>query len=131
MTPKGAEAERVFAFAAELDSSMPVGGPKLGYKWRLKSFEKAPRAHILSIKYDPFNGAFIAWYFGGIGLMGALVFVFSFLASRVWALVEPEGKRMNVTLAGETNRNHQGFKDRFDKIVHDLKSPETHKDKEV
>jgi hypothetical protein len=35
-------------------------------------------------KYDPYSGAFIAWYFGGFGLIGALIFVFFFSHRRVW-----------------------------------------------
>ncbi|HEV8593690.1 MAG TPA: cytochrome c biogenesis protein ResB, partial [Pyrinomonadaceae bacterium] len=78
VTPPGGERTRVFAFAANLSDKMPVGAPKLGYKWHLTEWEKSPFAHVLSIKYDPFNGAFIAWYFGGFGLIGALIFVFFF-----------------------------------------------------
>ena len=113
VTPPGGERTRVFAFAANLSDTMPVAGPKLGYKWRLAEWEKSPFAHVLSIKYDPYNGALIAWYFGGIGLIFALGFVFFISHKRVWAMIEdsPEGRR--VVLAGETNRNHAGFEDKF------------------
>lgn len=122
VTPKGGEKQRVFAFAGNVAENIPVGAPKAGYKWKLKEFEKAPLAHVLSIKYDPYNGAFIAWYFGGIGLMAALVFVFFISHRRVWALIERNDltRRFEVVLGGHTNRNHQGFEDKFNKLVNDL-----------
>ncbi len=122
VTPKDGEKTRVFAFAGNVGDNIPVGAPKVGYKWRLKEFEKAPLAHVLSIKYDPYNGAFIAWYFGGIGLILALVFVFFISHKRVWASIEPSefAEKFEVLLSGDTNRNHLNFEDRFAKIVSDI-----------
>lgn len=122
VTPPGGEQTRVFAFAAKLAENMPVGAAKAGYKWRLAEFEKSPFAHILSIKYDPFNGAFIAWYFGGFGLVLALCFVFFLSHRRVWARIEkqPDGT-YEAVIAGDTNRNPFGFEDQFKKIVHAVK----------
>lgn len=123
VTPENGERQRVFAFAGSIAENIPVGAPKAGYKWRLAEFEKVPFAHILSIKYDPFNGAFIAWYFGGFGLIGALCFVFFFSHRRIWALVETaENGSVNVTLGGNTNRNHVAFEQKFAKVVADLKA---------
>lgn len=124
VTPKSGERTRVFAFAGDFADKIPVGAPKLGYKWRLKSYEKSPLAHVLSIKYDPFNGAFIAWYFGGIGLIFALSFVFFLSHKRIWALIEKEefSEKFNVVLGGHTNRNHFGFEDKFKKVVKELSS---------
>ncbi|REJ78416.1 MAG: hypothetical protein DWQ43_12135 [Acidobacteria bacterium] len=119
VTPPGGETERVFAFAANVSDDIPVGAPKLGYKWRMTDFEKSPLAHVLSIKYDPYNGAFIAWYWGGFGLMGALVFVFFFSHRRVWAMIgdrKPDGT-YRVIVAGDTNRNHFAFEKKFNGIV--------------
>ncbi len=122
VTPKDGERTRVFAFTGDFADKIPVGAPKLGYKWRLKSYEKSPLAHVLSIKYDPFNGAFIAWYFGGIGLIFALSFVFFLSHKRIWALIEKEefSEKFNIVLGGHTNRNHFGFEDKFKKVVNDL-----------
>ena len=118
VTPPGGPAQRVFAFAQKLPEGAPVGAPKAGYKWHLASFEKAPLAHILSIKYDPFNAHFIAWYIGGFGLVGSLMLVFFFSHKRVWASIEKkEDGTTEIILAGEANRNHIGFKDRFTKIA--------------
>ena len=122
VTPPNGERTRVFAFAGNVSDKIPVGAPKAGYKWRLADFEKSPAAHVLSIKYDPFNGAFIAWYFGGFGLIAALAFVFFFSHKRVWALVEPgEDNSTEVTLGGNTNRNHAGFEAKFAKVLAEIK----------
>ena len=122
VTPPGGERQRVFAFAQKLADNIPVGAPKAGYKWRLVSFEKSPLAHVLSIKYDPYDGAFIAWYIGGFGLIGALWFVFFVSHKRVWAQVsEQENGQTEVVLAGEANRNQAGFGDLFKKLSEEIK----------
>ena len=121
VTPKNEQPVRVFAFAGEVSSNIPVGAAKAGYKWKLQEYEKSPRAHILSIKYDPYNGAFIAWYFGGVGLIGALIFVFFFSHRRVWALVQQDDDGVNAIVGGDTNRNHQGFEDKFAKLIGRIK----------
>lgn len=134
VTTASGERERVFAFASNVSDDIPVGAPKLGYKWRLTEFEKAPLAHVLSIKYDPYNGAFIAWYFGGFGLMFALCFVFFISHKRLWARIggKKADGRYAVILAGDTNRNHFSFEDKFRKIEARLsgseKAPEKHDD---
>ena len=99
-----------------------LSAPKAGYKWTLSNYEKSPLAHILSIKYDPFNGAFIAWYFGGFGLIGALMFVFFFSHKRVWALIENRNGKTEIVFGGNANRNHLGFEEKFKKIVHDVEA---------
>jgi|CXWL01.1.fsa_nt_gi cytochrome c biogenesis protein len=117
VTPPQGERIRVFAFAQKLADNIPVGAPKAGYKWRLVEFEKSPLAHVLSIKYDPFEAAFIAWYIGGFGLIGALGFVFFLSHKRVWAEIsETEDGKTEVVLAGEANRNHAAFSDKFKRI---------------
>ncbi len=122
VTPPGGDAVRVFAFAQKLADNIPVGAPKAGYKWRLADFEKSPLAHILSIKYDPFSAAFIAWYIGGFGLVGALMFVFFLSHKRVWAHIEKrEDGTTEVVLAGEANRNKIAFEDKFKKIADELR----------
>lgn len=122
VTPPNAVRMTVYAFAKKLADNIPVGAPKAGYKWRLAEFEKSPYAHVLSVKYDPYNGAFIAWYFGGFGLVAALCFVFFMSHRRIWALIGPtkEDGSVDVVVGGHTNRNHAGFEDKFNKIVHSL-----------
>lgn len=118
VTPPGGQKENVFAFANKLPDNAPINAPKAGYRWRLQSFQKSPIAHVLSIKYDPFNAAFIAWYIGGFGLIGALGFVFFISHRRIWAFVDKENNE--IVLGGNTNRNQFGFEDKFNKIVNDL-----------
>ena len=118
VTPPSGQAERVFAFANKLPDNAPINAPKAGYRWRLASFEKSPIAHVLSIKYDPFNAAFIAWYIGGFGLIGALCFVFFLSHRRVWAFIDKENNE--IILGGNTNRNQFGFEDKFNKIISEL-----------
>jgi cytochrome c biogenesis protein len=121
VTPPGGDKIRVFAFAQKLADNIPVGAPKAGYKWRLAAFEKSPLAHVLSIKYDPYDASLIAWYFGGFGLVGALIFVFFFSHKRVWAqVVKKDDGTVEVVLAGDANRNNIAFGDRFRKIADDL-----------
>ena len=125
VTPPGGERQRVFAFAQKIADNIPVGAPKAGYKWRLTSFEKSPLAHVLSIKYDPYDGAFIAWYIGGFGLIGALGFVFFLSHKRVWAQVtKQEDGTTEVVLAGEANRNEAAFGDLFKKLSEEIKGKE-------
>lgn len=114
VTPPGGERTRVFAFAQKMPDNIPIGAPKAGYKWQLIEFEKSPYAHILSIKYDPYEAAFIAWYIGGFGLMGALCFVFFTSHKRIWVRVEEKDEgSVDVVFAGEANRNKMGFSDLF------------------
>jgi cytochrome c biogenesis protein len=122
VTPPGGDKTRIFAFAQKLADNIPVGAPKLGYKWRLAEFEKTPFAHILAIKYDPFNASIIAWYFGGFGLVGALMFVFFFSHRRIWACIEKdeEGKT-EIVMGGDANRNQIPFEDKFNKIAGEIK----------
>ncbi len=123
VTPPQSDRVQVFAFAQKLADNIPVGAPKAGYKWRLAEFEKSPLAHVLSVKYDPYAAAFIAWYIGGFGLVGALMFVFFLSHKRVWAHIEKrDDGKVEVVLAGEANRNQLAFGDKFKNIADDLRS---------
>ena len=123
VTPPNGEAVKVFAFANKLPDNAPINAPKAGYRWRLASFEKSPLAHVLSIKYDPFNAAFIAWYIGGFGLVGALVFVFFFSHKRIWAMInKKDDNEYEIVFGGNANRNNLGFGDKFKTIVAALTS---------
>lgn len=114
---------KVFAFANKLPDNAPINAPKAGYRWKLAGFEKAPQAHILSIKFDPYDGAFVAWYFGGTGLMAALVFVFFYSHRRFWVMIEPvAGDSVDMVISGDTNRNHFAFKDTFNKLADSIQT---------
>ena len=118
VTPPNGESTRVFAFANKLPDNAPINAPKAGYRWRMSEFEKAPMAHVLSIKYDPFDAAFIAWYIGGFGLIGALCFVFFVSHKRVWAMIDKENNE--IVVGGNANRGNLAFDDKFNKIVSEL-----------
>lgn len=125
VTTPSSEKSRVYAFAGNVSDKIPVGAPKAGYKWRLKEFEKSPLAHVLSIKYDPFNAAFVAWYIGGFGLIGALCFVFFVSHRRIWALIDKKAENhFEVVMGGNTNRNEQGFEDKFKNLIQNLATNE-------
>ena len=120
VTPPNGQRIRVFAMGEGATKGAPMlSAPKAGYKWKLAAYEKSPFAHVLSIKYDPYEGALIAWYFGGFGLIGALGFVFFFSHKRVWALIQKRDGKTEVTFGGNANRNHLGFEEKFNKIVND------------
>lgn len=121
ITTPGGEKKSGYAFGRKMPDNIPIGAPVAGYKWRLAEFEKSPLAHVLSIKYDPFNAAFIAWYIGGFGLIDALCFVFFISHRRVWALIEKKSQEdFEVVLSGHTNRNALAFEDKFEKIRGEL-----------
>ena len=89
--------------------------PVAGYTWRLVDFEKAPKAHILSVQKDP--GSTVV-YVGFTLLALTLAHVFFSSHQRVWALIEEKGTgAFEVVLGGNTNRNQLGFGDRFKKLV--------------
>ena len=123
VTPPGGQTQKVFAFAAKLPENAPIAAPKAGYRWHLASFEKSPLAHVLSIKYDPFNAAFIAWYIGGFGLILALIFVFFISHKRIWAMIEKKSENeFEIVFGGNANRNHLAFEDKFKTIIESLTS---------
>jgi len=122
VTRPGEPRTRIFAMPASVADNIPMGNAKLGYKWRLADFEKSPTAHVLAIKYDPFNASIIAWYFGGFGLVGALMFVFFFSHRRIWAqVIKKENGKVEVVLAGDANRNQIPFGDKFKGIADTLR----------
>jgi len=116
VTTPGAKPVKATAFTPEMAERAPFAKqPVAGYTWRLVDFEKAPRAHILSVQRDP--GATIV-YVGFVLLGLTLSAVFFFSHERVWAVVEEKGEgRFEVVAGGNTNRNHLGFGDRFKKLV--------------
>ncbi len=121
ITTPGGEQKKAYAFGAKMPDNIPIGAAVAGYKWRLTNFEKSPLAHVLSIKYDPFNAAFIAWYIGGFGLIGALCFVFFLSHKRIWALIEEKSAgSYEVVFGGHANRSEQAFDDKFKKVIDDV-----------
>jgi cytochrome c biogenesis protein len=116
VTPPGGKATRAFAFTPEMAERAPFAKqPVAGYTWRLVDFEKAPKAHILSVQKDP--GSTVV-YIGFTLLALTLAHVFFSSHQRVWALIEEKGDgAFEVVMGGNTNRNQLGFGDRFKKLV--------------
>ncbi|PYS45977.1 MAG: hypothetical protein DMF68_20650 [Acidobacteria bacterium] len=109
------QAKAVYAFAADVPDNAPVGAPFGGYKFKLKSFEKAATAHILSVQHDPGR---IPFYAGSAFLILTLCSVFFFSHQRVWAIVEEkETGTFEVVVGGDTNRGRLNFEDRFKRMT--------------
>ena len=111
----GGAPERAFAFTPQMAENAPIAKRAVaGYTFRLVDFEKVPEGHVLSVQRDP--GATVVYV--GFTLLGlTLCAVFFFSHQRVWALVEERGEGdYDVTLGGNTNRNRQGFEDRFKRL---------------
>ncbi|MCA1623654.1 MAG: cytochrome c biogenesis protein ResB, partial [Acidobacteria bacterium] len=59
----------------------------------------------------------------GFGLIGSLLFVFFISHRRVWTLIEQKtANDFEIVLGGNTNRNEQGFEEKFKKLVQRLEA---------
>jgi cytochrome c biogenesis protein ResB len=85
-----------------------------GNKLILKDFEKVGTAHVLAVQYDPGRTPV---YIGFSGIILALCSVFFFAHQRMWAVIEPDGKKSKVYIGGNTNRNKGAFEPRFGSFV--------------
>jgi len=116
VTPPGGQPTRAFAFPPAMAEAAPFARqPVGGYLFRLLDFEKAPKAHVLSVQKDP--GSTVVYV--GFALLGlTLCAVFFFSHDRVWAHVEErDGGGCEVVLGGNTNRNRLAFGDRFRRLA--------------
>lgn len=119
VTPPNSTVMNAYAFGPQM-IDMPVAKkPVGGYTYQLIDFEKVSDQHILSVQRDP--GATVV-YVGFSLLVLTLVAVFFFSHQRVWAVVEegPAG-RSTVTIGGNTNRNQNGFDEKFKRFIDDLR----------
>jgi cytochrome c biogenesis protein ResB len=80
----------------------------------LKSFEKVATSHTLTVQYDPGRTPV---YIGFGLLILSLSGVFFFSHQRLWAVIEPNGKRTLVHFGGHTNRNKAAFEAQFKSLV--------------
>jgi cytochrome c biogenesis protein len=107
-----------FAYSAPAaeDAARPrrVGGEAADDKITLKSYEKVATSHTLTVQYDPGR---LPVYVGFALLALSLSGVFFFSHQRVWAVIEPDGKRLRIHFGGNTNRNKAAFETRFDYLV--------------
>jgi len=118
VTPPNSPSTTAYAFGEQM-ANMPVAkNPAAGYTYRLVDFEKVSEQHILAVQYDP--GATVV-YIGFALLCLTLVSVFFFSHQRVWAAVEETAdNKFSVVIGGNTNRNQNGFDDKFKRFVGDL-----------
>jgi cytochrome c biogenesis protein len=107
-----------FAYSMSANQDRPgsgtTGADPIDDKIRLKSFEKVATSHTLTVQYDPGR---IPVYVGFALLVVSLSGVFFFSHQRVWAVIEPQGKRLKIHYGGNTNRNKASFEARFDYLV--------------
>jgi cytochrome c biogenesis protein len=116
VTPPGGQPLKAYAFNPVMAENAPFAKqPVGGYTFRLTDFERAPRAHILSVQRDPgANTVYVGFVLLGLTLSA----VFFFSHQRVWALVEErEGGQFEAVIGGNTSRNQLGFADRFRRLV--------------
>lgn len=108
-----------YAFGSQMANIPVASKPIAGFTYQLADFEKAADQHILSVQRDP--GATVVYV--GFGLLClTLLGVFCFSHQRVWAAIEAQGgDRSRVVLGGNTNRNANGFEEKFTRFVADLR----------
>ena len=85
-----------------------------GYSFKMTAFEKVGESHVLSVQRDP--GANVVY--GGFALLTLTLFgTFAFSHRRIWAAIEvgPQDTH-EVILAGNANRNPNGFQERFQSL---------------
>jgi cytochrome c biogenesis protein len=118
VTMPDGQAKAIYAFAADVPDNAPVGAPFGGNKFKLKSFEKAASAHILSVQHDPGR---LPFYLGSALLILTLCASFFFSHQRVWAVVEEkEAGNFEVVVGGDTNRSKLNFEDRFKRMTNSI-----------
>ena len=100
--------------SALVDTSATATSPGAVDEISLKSFEKVATSHTLTVQYDPGR---IPVYVGFTLLVVSLGGVFFFSHQRVWAVIEPNEKRLRIHFGGNTNRNKAAFEARFDFLV--------------
>ena len=109
-----------YAFGPKL-ADLPVAKkPVAGYAFQLLDYEKVADRHVLAVQRDPGSNVV---YLGFLMLVITLIAVFFFSHQRVWAAIEktPDGRLM-TTVAGNTNRNGNAFKEKFDRFVKNLQA---------
>ena len=121
VVPPGGTLETAYAFGPQMANIPIASKPVAGYTYRLAGFEKVSDRHILSVQRDPGSNVV---YIGFVMLFITLVAVFFFSHQRVWVVLtqNPDGS-CSVVTGGNTNRNQNGFQDKFDRFVAGLCEP--------
>ncbi|MDM7923109.1 MAG: cytochrome c biogenesis protein ResB [Pyrinomonadaceae bacterium] len=114
VVPPGGIIETATAFTPQAGNIPIASKPVGGYTFKLLDFEKVSDQHVLAVQRDPGSGVV---YAGFALLFVTLAGVFMFSHKRVWAVVDSSaGSGVSVTLAGNVNRNPNGFEEKFDRI---------------
>jgi cytochrome c biogenesis protein len=115
ITPPDGTTQTAYAFGPQMASIPIASKPIGGYTYRLADFEKVSDRHILSVQRDP--GATVV-YVGFALLVITLVGSFFFSHQRVWAMFEEiSAGRCDLIVAGNTNKNQNGFDEKFRRFV--------------
>ncbi len=112
--PKGGESKLFWTFLKYPDFDKKRGGTHI---FVLKNVEELYSTG-LQVTKDP--GVWVVWV-GCLMMVGGLVVTFFISHKRVWVILEPEGKKVIVTLVGAVNRNLIGFEREFDKLSREIR----------
>ena len=114
IAPNGSP-QTAYAFGPQMANIPVASKPVAGYTYQLVDFEKVADQHILSVQRDPGSNVV---YVGFVLLFITLVAVFFFSHQRVWAAVEESSaNKFDVIVAGNTNRNQNGFEEKFKRFT--------------
>ncbi len=72
----------------------------------------------LQVTKDP--GVWVVWL-GCLMMIGGLIVTFFVSHRRIWVILKPDGKEVEVALAGSTNRNLIAFEKEFQKILNTIR----------
>lgn len=114
VVPPGGIIETATAFGSQV-GNIPIASKAVGgYTFKMVNFEKVADQHILAVQRDP--GSSVV-YIGFTLLFVTLVAVFMFSHRRVWAVMEnTPDNTLHIVLAGNTNRNPNGFEEKFERL---------------
>jgi cytochrome c biogenesis protein len=119
VTQPGQPSQTAYAFGPQM-ANMPVASkPIAGYTYQLTDFERVSDQHVLSVQRDPGSNVV---YVGFVLLFLTLVAVFFFSHQRVWvAIGKTDDGRLDFVFAGNSNRNQNGFDEKFRRFITRLK----------
>lgn len=114
VVPKQGVMQQAIVFGSQV-GDIPIAKKAVnGYTFKMNAFEKVGETHVLSVQRDP--GANVVY--GGFALLTLTLFgTFAFSHRRIWASVEMgPADTHEVLLAGNTNRNPNGFQEKFNSL---------------
>ena len=110
VTKKDGPSQIAYALGPSVTKAPTSNEPVGGYVFQLVDFEKVADQHVLSVQRDP--GASVVYVGFGI-LFLSLLGVFLSSHRRVWAVIDRNNERTEVTIGGHSNRNSNTFAERF------------------